>query len=114
MGNESATSASSRLASSSSPINSPRATATLGADVFDLAERFGIDLSGGQSTAVEADRQAISAHDEALLADYLSRYQTRIGQRSDELNNNALNPQVQEDGTVDADATKNNPDKKVR
>jgi len=83
-------------------------------DVFDLAGRFGINLLAGQGPAAEADRQVISVNDQALLADFVSRHQTRIGQPSDETSSNARNPQVEEDGAVGADPTKNDPDEQVR
>ncbi len=83
-------------------------------DVFDFAERFGIDLLAGQATKVEADRQATSAQDEALLSDYLSRYQTRMGQPDDEVDRNALSPTVQKDSAVEADPIQNDRDRKAR
>jgi hypothetical protein len=58
-------------------------------DVFELADRFGIDLLAGQGLGPEAaDRLLVSANDKALLADYLSRHRSRNDQSGDDTNGN--------------------------
>ena len=58
-------------------------------DVFELADRLGIDLLGGQGLGPEAaDRLLVSANDKALLADYLSRHRSRHDQSGDDTNGN--------------------------
>ena len=58
-------------------------------DVFELADRLGIDLLAGQGLGPEAaDRLLVSANDKALLADYLSRHRSRNDQRGDDTNGN--------------------------
>jgi Family of unknown function (DUF5681) len=61
-------------------------------DVFELAERFGIDLLAGQGGAPEADRLAISESDAALLADYFNRRQGQNDPCGGELNSSARDP----------------------
>lgn len=65
-------------------------------DVFELAERFGIDLLAGQGLAPEADRLAISESDAALLADYFNRCQGQNDPCGGELNRYARDPQPEE------------------
>jgi hypothetical protein len=44
-------------------------------DLFALAERFGVELVAGQGDALEQSvAAALSANDEALLADYVQRH----------------------------------------
>jgi hypothetical protein len=50
-------------------------------DVFDLAEKLGVDITAGQRKAVESAQTDLSADDEALLADYLHRHGTQRGRR---------------------------------
>ena len=58
-------------------------------DVFELADRFGIDLLAGQGLGPDAaDRLLVSANDKALLADYLSRHRSRNDQSGDDTNGN--------------------------
>jgi Family of unknown function (DUF5681) len=58
-------------------------------DVFELADRLGIDLLAGQGLGPEAaDRLLVSANDKALLADYLSRHRSRNDQSGDDTNGN--------------------------
>jgi Family of unknown function (DUF5681) len=58
-------------------------------DVFELADRLGIDLLAGQGLGPEAaDRLLVSANDKALLADYLSRHRSRKDQSGDDTNGN--------------------------
>ena len=58
-------------------------------DVFELADRLGIDLRAGQGLGPEAaDRLLVSANDKALLADYLSRHRSRNDQSGDDTNGN--------------------------
>jgi Family of unknown function (DUF5681) len=58
-------------------------------DVFELADRFGIDLLAGQGLGPDAaDRLLVSANDRALLAEYLSRHRSRNDQSGDDTNGN--------------------------
>jgi hypothetical protein len=47
-------------------------------DVFDLAQRFGVDLAAGRENVIEqALATNVAAEDEALLSDYLRRHGAR-------------------------------------
>jgi hypothetical protein len=63
-------------------------------DLIALAEKLGVDLTAGQSKAIEnALADAVTAEDEALLADYLRRH--RGGGRDHRVDNNVVRlPQV--------------------
>jgi Family of unknown function (DUF5681) len=53
-------------------------------DVIALAERFGIDLAEGLNLGSDPmDQAAVSAHDEAILADYVRRQIAEREQRDD-------------------------------
>jgi hypothetical protein len=53
-------------------------------DVFELAERFGVDLVKSLSLiASSLDQAAVSAHDEAILDDYVHRQIAEREQRDD-------------------------------
>jgi hypothetical protein len=53
-------------------------------DVFELAERFGVDLAKSLSLiAGSLDQAAVSAHDEAILEDYVRRQIAEREQRDD-------------------------------
>ena len=51
-------------------------------DVFDLAQKFGVDITAGQGKAVERAQTDLTADDQALLADYLQRHGGRRDHRS--------------------------------
>ena len=51
-------------------------------DVFELARKFGVDITAGQGKAIEQALETdITADDEALLADYLQRHGPGADQR---------------------------------
>ena len=43
-------------------------------DVFDLAQKFGVDITAGQGKAIERAQTDLTADDRALVADYLQRH----------------------------------------
>jgi Family of unknown function (DUF5681) len=45
-------------------------------DVFDLAQKLGVDITAGQSKPVERARTDLTAEDKALLADFLQRHRS--------------------------------------
>ena len=51
-------------------------------DIFDLAQKFGVDITAGQGKAIERAQTDLTAEDEALLADYLQRHGGRRDHRS--------------------------------
>ena len=53
-------------------------------DVFDLAQKFGVDITAGQGKAIERAQTDLTADDRALVADYLQRHRSlRDHPRSD-------------------------------
>jgi hypothetical protein len=49
-------------------------------DLFDLADKLGVDLTAGQGEVLEKAVEALAAEDEALLADYRKRHATERDQ----------------------------------
>jgi hypothetical protein len=69
-------------------------------NVFELAERLGIDLLAGRGLPPEAmDPLTISANDEALLADFMRRRRDQNDQSGDETNGDGRDPRVGENET---------------
>jgi Family of unknown function (DUF5681) len=46
-------------------------------DVFDLAKKFGVDITAGQGKAIERAQTDLTAEDQALVADFLQRHGKR-------------------------------------
>ena len=65
-------------------------------DVFDLAQKLGVDITAGQGKAIERALETdLTADDEALLADYLQRH----GPGADHRDIDAGLPQSEEPAT---------------
>jgi hypothetical protein len=46
-------------------------------DLFDLAQKLGVDITAGQGKAVERAQTDLTAEDQALVADFLQRHGKR-------------------------------------